>query len=165
MDFTIWHISDTHFGHPNIIEYENRPFESTEQWTKIFIKYYQKTVGKQDKVFFHGDYSFYNKEITKNITSNLPGHKFLIMGNHDRHKSSKWFLEVGFRNVYEYPLFYDKDDIPILLSHEPKFNINIFNIHGHTHSSCIDSKLHYNASCENTNYKLIDHNEIIKTFI
>lgn len=54
-------IADTHFGHKNIIEYENRPFENTEDMDSKIIESWNKTVKVKDKIFILGDFAFLTK--------------------------------------------------------------------------------------------------------
>lgn len=54
----VYLISDMHFGHPNIIKYENRPFSSVEEMDAAIMNNWNATVGKDDKVFILGDVSF-----------------------------------------------------------------------------------------------------------
>ena len=95
----LFFISDLHFGHKNIIEYENRPFDSVDEMDKALIRNWIYTVKSNDRVVVAGDFSFHNKEKTKCILSQLRGHKTLIMGNHDKARSVSWWKEVGFDDV------------------------------------------------------------------
>lgn len=175
----VWIVSDTHFGHTNIIKYENRPF-----WKKILglnttepdvhlmdetlIKNWNDVVGKGDKVFHLGDFSLVPKEPTKHILSRLNGYKILIMGNHDMRHSANWWKEAGFDEVSKYSIIYNQFYI---LSHRPIYlneNMPYINIHGHTHK--IKQELtnekgnpsYINVCVENTDYKPLLFAEITK---
>ena len=100
---SVYFIADTHFGHKNIIEYENRPFGNVEEMDKVLIKNWNNTVSKADTVFMLGDFSFYGKEKTMNICQSLNGKKILVMGNHDKH-TPNWYRECGFEEVSRFPL-------------------------------------------------------------
>jgi calcineurin-like phosphoesterase family protein len=155
-------IADLHFGHFNVMKYENRPFETVEEMDKHMIHMWNQTVKKVDKIFVLGDFSFYNKEKSKEVLSKLNGHKILIMGNHDRSHSVGWWKDAGFNEVYEYPIIY-KDFF--MFSHEPLYmNVNMpyVNLHGHLHSMQYESKkLYYNVGVELHDYTPIDF-EVIK---
>jgi len=49
-----FYISDLHFGHKKIIEYESRPFNSLEEMETICIDKWNKKVGKSDNVYTWG---------------------------------------------------------------------------------------------------------------
>lgn len=162
---SVFLIADLHFGHKNVIEYENRPFENLEDMDKGMIWLWNNTVKKEDKIFVLGDFSFYAKEKTKEIISKLNGRKVLIMGNHDRARSAQWWKDAGFDDVYEYPIIY-KDFF--ILSHEPLYmnrNMPYVNIHGHLHSmEYEDRKLYYNVGVELHEYAPVNFEDITKVF-
>lgn len=102
----VFFTSDHHFGHKLIIDFESRPFIDVEQMNEAMIESWNSVVGPDDKVFHLGDFSFLNKEATRAIVRRLHGYKTLILGNHDRGRSRRWWLEAGFDEVSEYPLIY-----------------------------------------------------------
>lgn len=160
----IFMISDMHFGHGNIIKYENRPFKNVLEMDLAIVGKWNNTVAKEDKIFVVGDVSFYNKEKTTNIIKGLNGYKILILGNHDKH-SINWWKEVGFDEVSKYPIIIDGFYI---LSHEPVYLTEIMpytNIHGHIHHLKYDSKQYFNISVECINYTPINFEDIKKEII
>ena len=98
-----WIISDTHFGHENIIKYCNRPFSSVEEMDARMIKLWNNVVKKNDIVYHLGDFGVGNKEYISKIVSKLNGRIFLILGNHDSHPV-KWYYDCGFARVYDKPI-------------------------------------------------------------
>ena len=50
-------IADTHFGHSEIMNYENRPFSSVEEMDNTIISNWNSVVSDNDKVFVLGDLS------------------------------------------------------------------------------------------------------------
>lgn len=144
-------ISDTHFGHKNIIEYEERPFESVEIMDKIMIKNWNKKVKNDDIIYHLGDVSLSRSERTREIISQLNGRKFLIRGNHDIGSNQK-FIDYGFEKVYDKPIIIDGF---VILSHEPLYlrNLSPFvNIHGHIHSKEMKDNDYINVSVEHIDY-------------
>jgi len=157
-----WIISDTHFGHENIIKYEKRPYVNAKHMDLFLIANWNKKVKNSDKVFHLGDFAFGNKEYIKSIVAQLNGDIFLIIGNHDYKKADKWWFEVGIKNVYRYPIILDNYYI---LSHHPLYinsNMPYVNFHGHTHSLSFNSKQYINCSVEVTHYFPRDLDELIK---
>ena len=156
-------ISDTHFYHKNVIIYENRPFSTVDDMNYYLIEKWNSVVNKKDKVFLLGDVGFGNKEMLKEIVRQLKGNITLIAGNHDRPRTIKFWLDVGFKEVYRYPIIYNTH---FLLSHEPLQNVpnGYLCVHGHTHSKCLNSQYYYNVSCEVLNYTPINFNVIRDQF-
>lgn len=53
----IFFTSDLHFGHKNILSYDNRPFLTTEVNDEAIIKKWNDKVGIEDTVWILGDVS------------------------------------------------------------------------------------------------------------
>lgn len=121
----LWFTSDQHFGHTNILKYEekNRPFKTTDEMDAELIKRWNDVVGKDDIVYHLGDVAFKcNTTKLRSIVEQLHGYKILIKGNHDF--STKKMFEAGFAEVYKEFIMYD-DHVPILyLKHNPEKVIN-----------------------------------------
>lgn len=89
-----WFLSDTHFGHAKIIEYSRRPFASVEEMDAELIRRYQSCVQPHHVVMFVGDVFLCTRERAAEIMKQLPGHKYVVLGNHDWTASS--MIKVGF---------------------------------------------------------------------
>ena len=159
-----WLYADPHYGHANIINYENRPFWSLEEMDAALIANHNKAVKKMDKVFCLGDFAFYKKEKIIEIVSQLNGYKVLILGNHDRcHSVSWWKNYSGFDEVYPYPIIYDGF---WMFSHEPLYinsNMPYANIYGHVHSNpqyCDFNEQTFCVSIERICYAPISFEEV-----
>ena len=156
-------ISDTHFGHQNIIKYENRPFDNIDEMDKELINRWNKIVNNNDIVWFLGDLSCgRNKEYMANVMKQLKGHKRMIMGNHDQWSIQTYF-NLGFEYVSKYPIILKNH---FILSHSPMPNIqdtdNFFYIYGHVHSSINYYTHTANSQCvcvERQNYQPIEIEE------
>lgn len=149
----VFFISDHHFGHKHIIDFESRPFSDVEQMNVRMIELWNSVVSKEDKVFHLGDFSFLNREKTKEIIAQLHGYKILIMGNHDRGRSRSWWLDAGFHEVSEYPIVYGGF---YFLSHEPMYinkHMPYVNIHGHIHGQKYEGDQYINVSVEQWGYQ------------
>ena len=129
----IFVISDTHFGHENIIKYCNRPFTSVEEMDNRMIKNWNETVSNKDTIIHLGDFGLGNKEYIKSIIGKLNGKKILIMGNHDNW-SEQFYKDAGFHTVSRFPIIYDDFYI---MSHTPlqlTETTPYMNIYGHIHT-------------------------------
>lgn len=78
-----FYISDLHFGHKNILTFDNRPFFTLAEMEQAIISNWNNRVDKNDEVYILGDMFWYNDEAPR-ILSELKGRKYLILGNHDR---------------------------------------------------------------------------------
>ncbi len=100
---TTWFTSDQHFGHHNIIEYCDRPFRSIFKMDEAIINNHNEVVSENDDTFMLGDLSIYTHKATlKEFLNRLKGRKHMILGNHDRIKNPKVYIDVGFTSVH-YP--------------------------------------------------------------
>ena len=78
----VYFTSDTHFGHTRMLDF--RPFTTVEEMDEELIFRWNMTVGKNDRVYHLGDFSFHNRENTAKILDRLNGQIHLIKGNHDK---------------------------------------------------------------------------------
>lgn len=161
-------ISDLHFSHTNIIFYESRPFESTEDMNKQLIANWNKKVTNKDRVFILGDFSFdKNMNKTDEFFKSLNGQKFLIRGNHDtKHSISEWLKNAS--QMKEYQMI-KLDNNYIVMSHYPftvweKSHNGSISLYGHVHSKILFTpvKNQYNVSCEVLDYEPCTLEEIIE---
>lgn len=137
-----YYISDLHFGHRNILEFEkeNRPFETVEEMTEEYIKIWNNKVKKGDEVYILGDFSFYHCEETMKILRRLNGMKFLIKGNHDNmYLADKAFDTSLFVWIKDYATVKDDGDV-IILFHYPiqtwdRKHHGSLHFYGHVHSN------------------------------
>lgn len=131
-----FYISDTHFGHFNIIRYDNLPFNSVEEMDETIIKNWNDRVSKEDTVYILGDFSWYKEEKTLEILKKLNGNKILIKGNHDRISTR---LAQQFNAITNYIETID-NGTKVILSHYPmpfwngQFR-NSVHLYGHVHTS------------------------------
>lgn len=131
-----YYISDTHFGHKNIIRYDNRPFRKVDEMDAALISRWNDMVSDDDTVYVLGDFSWHREEKTLEILDSLSGHKVLIKGNHDR-VSPK--IARKFDKVYDY-LDISDNGTRVIMSHYPmpfwngQFR-NSVHLYGHVHNS------------------------------
>ena len=166
----IFVISDTHFGHSNIIKYCNRPFKDADEMDNILIENWNKTVKDTDIVYHLGDVYMGHKEPSK-ILKNLNGHKRLILGNHDNGKDQN--LLNNFQKIMVWRMF---PEFGLLLTHVPVHNSSLYrgvtgneenppkllNVHGHIHDKDPLSEDYVNVSVEKINYTPIHIEDLIK---
>ena len=87
--------SDMHFGHTNILKYDNRPFTDIREHDETLIKNWNEVAHKDDTIYFLGDFSLTRNEISEIIMKHLNGRKFFIKGNHDTKGTISLYQKYG----------------------------------------------------------------------
>lgn len=162
-----WLISDTHFGHRNIVIFQQRP----ESHEVIMLDEWIKAVGEGDDILHLGDV-FMGKQGNParwaNVISRLPGRKYLIKGNHDKAKDDLYRM-AGFTIIPEFK------QANVVFTHRPITKLDHWaitqaewttNIHGHIHGNVLgqnprdpedqyilDNKTYINMSVEVRDFK------------
>ena len=134
-------ISDLHFGHANILYFDNRPFKTIEDMENYIIKVWNENVAKDDLIYILGDVAW-TKEACAKIGL-LNGQKFLIQGNHDKRaldaKTKKLFCSI--KDYHEVTVkLEDETSRKVTMSHYfiPMYNGHFHGgimLHGHSHVS------------------------------
>lgn len=182
----IYFTSDLHFGHENVIRFDNRPFETVDEMDAELIRRWNAKVDRGDLVYVLGDMIWKTKNSTaQNLIENLNGQIILIRGNHDRFLSN-----AKAKNCLA--AVKDYDDICVtledgttrrcVLSHYfiPMYNGHRFqgiHLHGHSHftdeadfeidlaeqlnKQGIRNEI-YNVGCMYWNYEPVTLDEIIR---
>jgi calcineurin-like phosphoesterase family protein len=157
-----WITSDTHFGHFNIIKYCNRPFRDTREMDEALIERWNASVKPEDTVYHGGDV-YFGSANAETILSRLNGRKYLILGNHDNPRDP--LLHKFFRKIR---LWVPMKDQGLLLSHVPvhpdqlEFYDSGINVHGHIHDRVLDDPRYVNVSVEQTDYRPLHIEEVIR---
>ena len=158
-DRRIFVISDTHFGHRNIIKYCNRPFADTDEMDEAIVRNWNEVVRPQDIVYHLGDVYFKMKE--PSFLRRLMGRKRLLLGNHDSGKDS--ILQACFQKIGVWRMF---PEYGVVLTHIPihmgiehaeeraeKYDLNV---HGHIHDQDPPTNKHINVSVERIDYRPVE---------
>ena len=135
----IYIISDTHFGHGNIIKSCGRPFENTEEMDRILIENWNNTVKPNDEVYHLGDVSFGRPEIAQEILYQLNGRIYLIKGNHEKTVLRTEKCRKRFEWVKDYYELKHQDKLFVMF-HYPilswnKGHYGSYHLYGHTHNN------------------------------
>lgn len=123
------------------------------------MQYWQEMIKQEDYVFCLGDFSLGNPASIRHRLSQLPGRKFITLGNHDSH-SALWYMKNGFDFAANGILYRD-----IWFSHIPVLCLPqgaTVNIHGHLHDSPPErhahtpQDFHRLLAIEHTGYKPVE---------
>lgn len=166
----IFFISDTHFGHKNILGFNSekdtllRPkFSDVDHMNEYMYEAWNLVVKPNDKIYHLGDLALQVKNL--DLLKGLRGNKILYRGNHDKMalaEYAKYFKDV---RAVDY-----KGEFGFVLSHIPlhyrHFKEGFVNVHGHLHSrevltdsGDIDPR-YFNVSVERLNYVPIELGEL-----
>lgn len=170
-----FYTSDLHFSHRRIIEYENRPFSSTEEMDERLITNWNAKVKNGDDVYICGDFGFVDGKRANYLLSRLNGRKYLIKGNHDDYfLKDKDFDRSNFEWIRDYAVVHDNNR-RICLFHYPiavwdRQHHDSLHFYGHVHSNkdghhplLYDlGKNAINVGCDVHNYEPMTLTELLK---
>lgn len=132
-----FYIADWHYGHKNILFYDNRPFKDVEEMNEALISRWNATVSKEDTVYVLGDMFWCDERKAAEILQALNGTKILVCGNHDTYK--KEVFRRQFAVIQDYMEIQDSGK-NIVLCHYPItcFKNHFkgwYHLYGHVHNS------------------------------
>ena len=132
----IYYIADMHFGHTNVLRFDNRPFSDTAQMDDTLIQNWNERVADDDTIYILGDAFWKNEENSIRIMQRLQGHKHLIQGNHDRVKGK---LRPYWESIEQYAEINDENRL-VILSHYPipfykNQHYGAVMLYGHVHNT------------------------------
>lgn len=180
-------IGDAHFGHENVIKFDNRPFESVKEMDEELIKRWNNKVKPGDLVYILGDFIWKTRnDDAPTLLKRLNGQKILIKGNHDRflHNAKAKKLLAG---IKDYDLIHvtleDGTLTSVFLSHyyTPFYighHYGGVHLHAHSHvtAEADEERLMtqqlkdkgfkvriFNIGCMYWNYEPVTLDEILKT--
>lgn len=175
-----YYIADTHFGHENVIKFDNRPFSSADEMDRALIEAWNKRVKEDDEVYIVGDFVYRAEHSVEYYAEKLKGKKYLILGNHDRLKPSDEKCFAGIEKMMHVSDYYDGRNHQICLCHFPIAEWNgykkgHYHIYAHIHNKLDDTYFFMktrehalNAGCMINHYvpvtfgELIENNRIFK---
>lgn len=112
-------IADLHFGHEDILAFDNRPFRDVEAHDAELIRRWNSVVGIDDDVWILGDISWHNAAKTIEIFKQLNGVKHLCKGNHDGKLLRNRDIQNLFIEICDYKELQLDDGKGIVLCHYP----------------------------------------------
>lgn len=140
----IFFTGDLHFGHENVLAFDNRPFANIEEHDAELVRRWNNKVGKADLVYVLGDMIWKARNSdAESLIKSLNGQIILIKGNHDRflHNAKAKAALAGVK---------DFDDISVVLEDGTKKRVILshyfmpmytghrheaIHLHAHSHTS------------------------------
>lgn len=139
MKHKIYFVSDLHFGHANVIDFDKRPWPDLESMTQDLIANWNAAVTNADTVYILGDL-FWTHESAHEVLPHLKGRKILIRGNHDECITEYPEIAAQFTEIHDY-LELEHAGLTLILSHYPIvpylkcYKRNTLMLYGHVHNA------------------------------
>ena len=140
----IWITSDHHFGHINIIRFQNRPFDDVNKMDSELIARWNEVVNHDDVVYHLGDFTLGGRSLAVSYIRRLKGTIRFVAS--DWHHDKRWIktrprvqTASGIDVEYLEPVAVLKAETPIIMSHWPFAEWDGKHrgtIHAHGHSHC-----------------------------
>lgn len=131
------YIADWHYGHKNILAYDNRPFRTVEEMNQVLTDGWNAEVKPEDTVYVLGDMFWCKPSEAVAVLKQLNGHKTLIKGNHDRVGNRDF--DKCFDKIADYLEIDDKGRKVVLCHYPiPCFKNHFrgwYHLYGHVHDS------------------------------
>ena len=138
----VFFTSDLHFGHENVLRFDNRPFASVEEMDAELVRRWNAKVGKGDLVYVLGDLIWKSRNgDAHSLIRSLNGQIILIKGNHDRflHNAQARASLAGIKDYDDICVTLEDGSVRrCILSHYfiPFYNGHrhqAIHLHGHSH--------------------------------
>ena len=154
----IWLWSDLHLGHDNIIRYCGRPFKQAQEMDRALYGAWARTLGPDDIMLCLGDVAMGPAvaEHTWRRIEALPGHKVLVVGNHDLTTNGRLRV-AGFDLVCGLAIL-GNENPPLIFTHMPLDDPppGHVNVHGHLHDHKPLAGPYINVAVEQLGYQPLD---------
>lgn len=169
----IFFVSDTHFGHANIIKYSQRPFLDVEDMNEKMVEAWNNTVQQGDIVYHLGDVAFMNYYKFTNLWRRLNGQKHIILGNHDKMITSNredLLKNHKIGSISTYREIYVGDQMFVLFHYGQrvwnKSHHGTIHLYGHSHGSLppFGKSVDVGVDCKEitSEYRPVHVDEVIK---
>ena len=113
-----FYISDLHFFHEYIMDYDHRLFQNASEMNDYMIEKWNGKVHNSDEVIILGVFSFGTPTETMYVLKILNGRKCLVIGNHDKYISHQGLDKKLFGWIEPYKELYERGK-KVICSHFP----------------------------------------------
>ena len=141
----IYFMGDLHYGHSNVIRFDDRPFEDIEEMNQYILDELKRVLKPDDVLFDLGDMFWKTQDvIMKDVLNQIPTKNiYKILGNHDKpnlYKNffSDYFKEIG--DLFDITIEHEYLDYKVVLSHYPLMSwqskaYGSIHLHAHCHGN------------------------------
>jgi len=163
-------ISDTHFGHKNILTHCNRPFGSVGEQDAVMIANWNNVVPFDGKVIHLGDFAYRGStSYVDSIIERLNGTIYLITGNHDKKLQTKKLERLGHYHSFAVNDPDMKKQMFIVCCHYPfetwdRSHHGSISFYGHTHRELASDKgkMRFHCGVDSNNFTPVSYYDIKK---
>ncbi len=148
----VFFTADLHFGHKNVMAFDDRPFKDIESHDAELIDRWNNKVGIDDEVYILGDISWHNSTKTIEILKQLNGNLHLIKGNHDAKLLKNRDVQKMFVEICDYKEWHNSTKTIEILK---QLNGNLHLIKGNH-----DAKLLKNRDVQKMFVEICDYKEL-----
>lgn len=158
----VYAISDTHFGHSNILQFRTQ-FSSIKEHDQFIVDKILSRCGKRDSLYILGDVVIYADALPylKTIAEHVE-YLHIVLGNHDLERKACPSLndyQALCKSVTGMKRYKNA-----WLTHAPIHPDELrgrINVHGHIHDKTIDDPRYVNVSCEAISYTPINLADVL----
>ena len=140
----IYFSSDLHLGHNREFMYKPRGFENIYDHDHAIVEHFNEVMDWNDDLFILGDVMLNDNESGIKLLQQIPGHKHIIIGNHDTDTRVLMYENTYNVQVDGYATVFKYGGLHFYLSHYPTLTSNhdydkplkarVINLCGHTHT-------------------------------
>jgi calcineurin-like phosphoesterase family protein len=141
--------SDEHYGHANVLKYNDRPYSNVAEMDEGLIKNFNSVVTSADVTVHAGDFCWCNhkEDVYKKYVRRLNGTHILLVGSHDH-----WQPESG-RYIWHKTI----DGIFVVVCHYcmltwERSHYNSWQLFGHSHGRLVRDSKQHDVGVDNNNY-------------
>lgn len=158
----VYLISDTHFGHKNILKWRDG-FNTIEEHDEYIKESILRRCSKRDSLYILGDVCLGTNSFDHlfDISCRVE-HLHICLGNHDQERKGSPSLRQYMAMCKS--IFGMKKYKNAWFTHAPLHPCELrgkINIHGHVHSRSIEDPRYFNVCCENIDYTPINVEDIL----
>lgn len=173
-------ISDTHFGHENILDECRERFATIDEMNAFIIDNINRKMKRNDTLFILGDFAFRSKTPVTEYLDAIKPKKILLVGNHDRDWLKSFTNEQKehyFEGIYDQYSF-KRNGIELHLNHFPRlawsrshYFAQSFSVCGHIHNAretSVAARLfplvlcQFNAGVDVNNFEPVTFEELVR---
>lgn len=172
----IYFTSDFHFNHDRDFIYKRRNCISIQEMNDKIIENFNNTLKWDDELYILGDCMLGNNMAGLTYLKQIPGYKYIILGNHDTIDRVKLYKQLYRTEILGYSTMFNYCKFHMLLSHYPtitgnyddgkKLEQKVINLCGHSHTTNkfndMDKGLIYHVELDAHNCYPVSIEQIIK---